>query len=187
VYYISRAGDIKKVRTNGEDECLFAEGSIDYEYAKLFFSKDEETNACDLWVVDGDHRKPGIVVEDIRNCDYGHFTQGLENFQREGNTFEPGDNTWWSFGDTEFLDESSYRVRSTFWPRGALQINDSYYAFDTPLLSCYVRNALGLRNNQLIFQTMCNNNDYIYLLDIERRELAKVAAGRGAAVICEDN
>jgi hypothetical protein len=98
-------------------------------------------------------------------------------------------NTWFNFGYLDRLpnvQNNEWRYTVGFWAAGGITAEQiatgkwEHFAFETPFGSWPIRNATQISENQVVFQL---GDDQICILDRARKQIARVASGRGPVVV----
>jgi len=99
-----------------------------------------------------------------------------------------GRDTPFNFGTVLMLgqDNTNWNVHTGFWPIEGLHAENEktgeciYFAWETPFSQWYVRSAILLPDDKVIFQL---GQDQICVLDLTTKKVALLTRGRGPAVI----
>ena len=100
--------------------------------------------------------------------------------------------TWFNFGYLDRLPNvqtNEWRYQVGFWAAGGIAAERiatekyEHFAFETPFGSWPIRNATQISENQVVFQL---GDDQICILDRARKQIARVANGRGPVVVPQE-
>lgn len=204
IYYLGESdGDLYRIRLDGRPAekimPLAAHGPND----RLFTRRGENGRGWDLWWF-VDHPEWYLADHPAGRFEYKKL---IDNFApaaavdpvtrpaRSGRETPPGleRKTWFNFGEAADLrpeNQRDWTARTGFWAIEGLQATNEktgekfHLALETPLIQCFARNMTILPGDQAVFQLSgwVSQNNQIVLLDLNTRQLAQVALGRGPLV-----
>jgi hypothetical protein len=182
VYFISHQdADVYRIRLDGtEREKILSLGDRE-KNSRLFARKSEKTDLWDLWVKPGgDKTAERVLIRDFARlaASSARGAAGSDRTERD---------TRGNFGSAPDLQVETnrlWKVRAGFWAAQGLDAEDQItkqtvrFALETPFVTWNVRNATVLPGSQVVFQL----DQQILLLDLNTRQLALLALGRGPVV-----